>query len=100
MSAPPHEASSRGQDCLRHRWDDSVDERPDQLDALDAAARVRRVIAEVVMRRGRGEVVPDADVMGAHPELMPQLGEELDCLRMVRRTMLAALRAGPAQEPP
>ena len=60
---------------------------------------IRRVIAEVVARRARGEPVPDADVIAAHPDLMPRLAEDLSALHLVRRAMLAAQRAGPAQEP-
>jgi serine/threonine protein kinase len=63
------------------------------------AARIRQVISEVVARRARGEPVPDADVIAAHPRLMPRLAEELSALHLVRRAMLAAQRAGPAQEP-
>jgi WD40 repeat protein/predicted Ser/Thr protein kinase len=46
------------------------------------ARRVLRVIEEVIQRR-RDEVVSDAEIIDAHPDLMPELAAKLDALRRV-----------------
>jgi serine/threonine protein kinase len=83
---------------------------PPQFDSPDAAPQpvqpdetaddpLRRVIAQVIERRGRGELLSDADVIAANADLMPTLAQELEALRMLRRAMLAARKAGPIQRP-
>ncbi len=49
---------------------------------MTRSERVLRVIEEVIQQR-REHVVRDAEVIDAHPELMPELGEKLDALRRV-----------------
>ena len=46
-------------------------------------ARLSRVVEDVIRRRGVREIVHDADVIAAHPELMPALGRKLRALRAV-----------------
>jgi formylglycine-generating enzyme required for sulfatase activity/tRNA A-37 threonylcarbamoyl transferase component Bud32 len=58
-----------------------------------------RVIADTLSRRARGELVTDAQVIATHPELMPQLVEELDGLRVVQRAFAAGRKAGPIAGP-
>ena len=65
----------------------------------DLADRVRHVVDDVVDRRGRGEPLDDRQVVAAHPDLMPLLGEELAALDQIRRARLAAARAGPIVSP-
>src|SRR5687767_15095387 len=64
-----------------------------------ADAQVRRIMAEVMARRARGEVLSDDHVLREHPDLRPQLEEELDGLRMLRNALLAAQKAGPLEDP-
>ena len=45
--------------------------------------RIAQVVDEVVDRRGRGEPIADEQVIAAHPEMMPELGERLADLRVV-----------------
>jgi formylglycine-generating enzyme required for sulfatase activity len=61
--------------------------------------RLRREVADVARRRAAGEVLADRHVINAHPDLMPELGRELDRLRSLRQALLAAQRAGPQPEP-
>lgn len=58
-----------------------------------------RLLAEVVRRRGEGEELCDGQIIGEHPELMPQLLEELEGLRMLQRAFAAGQRAGAIQAP-
>lgn len=69
--------------------------------AADPARRraIANVIAEVALRRARGEHLPDAMVLSAHQELLPELREELAALRGIHRTFLAAQKAAPAIRP-
>jgi serine/threonine protein kinase len=49
----------------------------------DRAARIREVLADCIRRRDAGENLPDAQVVAAHPRLMPELGQELRKLALV-----------------
>lgn len=49
------------------------------------AARIRRIVEDVMERRARGESAPDAEVIAAHGELMPDLARELSLLSMLER---------------
>jgi ribosomal protein S27E len=63
---------------------------PDGMNTVDDsnafAARmkfVRAVLDNCRLRRAAGEIVTDESIMVAHPELMPELGEELRKLRVI-----------------
>lgn len=43
----------------------------------DRITRIQRVVAECAARRAAGEALSDADVIAAHPDLMPELAEAL-----------------------
>ncbi|MCH8243973.1 MAG: hypothetical protein IH897_15380, partial [Planctomycetes bacterium] len=47
----------------------------------DRAARIARVVEDVVRRWAGGEQVDVADVIDQHPSLMPELSERLSALR-------------------
>ncbi|MFH0981735.1 MAG: serine/threonine-protein kinase [Planctomycetota bacterium] len=53
-------------------------------------ARVARVVEEVIRQRAASDPASDEEVITAHPELMPELGEKLRALHKVE---LAELRA-------
>jgi formylglycine-generating enzyme required for sulfatase activity len=57
-----------------------------------------QVIGEVLRRRGAGEALSDEQVISEHPELMPQLGDELAALGGIHQAYLASRRAVKAQE--
>jgi serine/threonine protein kinase/Tfp pilus assembly protein PilF len=67
-----------------------IDEPEGQLDHL---------IESVVIRRLAGEDLPDRDVMAAHPDLMPRLGDELRKLGFVERARLQAATGGSSAGP-
>jgi len=58
---------------------------PLETTALDRAAQIRGVIEGVLARRARGEAVSDESLCKAHPELLPELSEELRKLRLIQR---------------
>jgi len=49
----------------------------------DRSRRVREVVRSCLRRRAAGEAVPDQSIIDAHPELMPDLAEELRKLRII-----------------
>lgn len=67
----------------------------DQSARQGRAVTVRQVVESVLARRERGEVVPDASVIQAHPELAPELAEELRAAAELHQIFLAAQKAGP-----
>jgi ribosomal protein S27E len=46
-------------------------------------ARIQTVLNEQLRLRAAGEAMPDVSLMAAHPELMPELGEELRKVRII-----------------
>lgn len=60
---------------------------------------ITRVIDEVLERRKKGEFVSDEGIIAEHPQLMPELADELRSLEGIRRAFLAAQKAGPIREP-
>jgi len=64
-----------------------------------AKDRIREVLDRVLHRRHAGEFVADDEVITQHPELMPELAEDLRALEGIRRAFLAAQKAGPISEP-
>jgi len=71
----------------------------DNAMSVSDAARLDRVMATVIERRCRGELVPDEEIIAEHPDLMPRLAEELEGLRILQRAYVAAQRAGPIEVP-
>ena len=71
--------------------------------SLPAGARAGQelveVVAEVIARRANGEDLPDSQVIAAHPQLMPELGEELKALREIRQAGVQARAAGAEDQP-
>lgn len=61
---------------------------------------ISSLVAEVATRRSRGETLTDDSIIAAHPELAPDLEQELKALRSVHTAFLAARRAGPLQPAP
>jgi formylglycine-generating enzyme required for sulfatase activity len=61
-------------------------------------AAVMRVIADVAKRRLGGEYVSDEQVTSQHPELVPDLGDQLRKLRIIERARSLAERAGPLRD--
>lgn len=59
----------------------------------------RRVALEVLDRRERGEAVSDQSVIELHPELMPELADELRAAAAVRDARVTAGKATPILEP-
>src|SRR4051812_38644529 len=72
---------------------------PEAVVVDDRYAATIRVIAAPLAGRARGEPLTDARVIAAHPELMPELRDELDGLRIVQRAFAAGQRAGPITAP-
>ncbi|HRX87416.1 MAG TPA: hypothetical protein P5572_20520, partial [Phycisphaerae bacterium] len=51
----------------------------------DRLARIHHLIDACIERRAGGEEVSSAAIAAAHPELMPELGEELRHLAVIER---------------
>jgi len=49
----------------------------------DRIERIRRVVFEVARQRSGGEEISDESVLSDHPELMPELADELEKLRSI-----------------
>jgi len=56
----------------------------------DASEEVRRVVDDVLVRRARGEAIPDERVCAEHPDLAPELAAALTKLRLIERARSAA----------
>lgn len=67
--------------------------------ATERQAALRHIIAEVMSRRSRGEVISDAEVLSAHPDLAQDLVVELAAVRDIRRALVSARKAGVLDEP-
>jgi serine/threonine protein kinase len=52
-------------------------------DGSEKSTCVRQAVAEFLYRRADGDPVAEEAVVAAHPELMPELGEELRRLRLI-----------------
>src|SRR5438132_14271425 len=62
-----------------------------RLDSSRRAARIRRVIEECLRARASGRVLTDAQIIEAHPELLPELRQELGLLGLMQRAASTAL---------
>jgi serine/threonine-protein kinase len=51
---------------------------------MDRSTKVLQIAAEWWRRRSAGDPVPEDDVIAAHPDLMPELGERMRLLRRMR----------------
>jgi len=58
---------------------------PDENGNGERVARIDDVIEECMRRREAGETWSDEEITAAHPDLMPELGEQLEMLAMVKR---------------
>ena len=47
--------------------------------------KIEHVIADCLRRRSSGEVLPDEQLIGEHPDLMPELGAELQKLALIQQ---------------
>jgi hypothetical protein len=54
------------------------------------AARIRKIVEDVMSRRATGTTLPDAQVIVENPELMPELARELSLLSMLERARESA----------
>src|ERR1700722_17508332 len=54
---------------------------------------------KVLEARDRGEALADEQLIAAHPELRPELAEELESARQVRLAFLSAQMAGAIRKP-
>ena len=62
-------------------------------DSSDRSSLVQAVVKDCLRRRSAGEAVSDQSVIDAHPDLMPDLGEELRKLQLIG-TAKEAAKAG------
>jgi eukaryotic-like serine/threonine-protein kinase len=58
------------------------------------AARIRRIVEDVMARRDAGQAAPQAEVIAAHPGLSPELERELSLLALLERARSPASTAG------
>src|SRR4051812_35581849 len=58
------------------------------------------VVQTLIARWERHEETPDDEVLAAHPDLLPELSEELRNARMLRRSLLFARRNSASRETP
>ncbi len=60
----------------------------------DRAARARGVVQDLLRRRELGQSVASEQLMSGHPELMPELGDELHKLEVIQRARSQASNGG------
>lgn len=53
-------------------------------------ARLQQIVDECIERRATGNAVPDVELITAHPDLMPELGEELKNLAIFEKAQRRA----------
>jgi tRNA A-37 threonylcarbamoyl transferase component Bud32/tetratricopeptide (TPR) repeat protein len=71
---------------------------PNSAGSDDRSRQVAQLIDDLVRRRAAGEEVPDDLLTEAHPELMPELGEQLRRLRFIQAARERAETQQPAQK--
>jgi formylglycine-generating enzyme required for sulfatase activity/serine/threonine protein kinase len=78
------------------------DAQPDGSPDPDRSREIDRVIEQVTAARAAGETHDDQTVIAAHPELMPQLGRELEKLRRIEAAWAATTvgSKSPPRTPP
>ena len=75
---------------------------PNSLPTPDAAERLlasREIVARVLDGRENGQAIPDEQVLASHPQLLPELAEELASAAGIRLARISAYRSQPAQQP-
>ena len=58
-------------------------EKPDHVGKRERTARLRHVVDDCLRRRATGESVSDKSLIDTHPDLLPELAEELRKLRLI-----------------
>jgi WD40 repeat protein len=67
----------------------------------DRAARIRRVVEDVLTQREKGDSILDDQIIASHPDLLPELARELGLLSILQKARIAAIsRSGVMQIPP
>src|SRR2546423_14073196 len=61
---------------------------------------ITQIVSEVQERRLSGELVLDKDVIGSHPQLLPELAQELDMLHRIDEAVRDAKKAGAIEKLP
>jgi serine/threonine-protein kinase len=79
---------------MRERHDNAAADR-----APSKQSRVDLVIADLLERRQKGEVVSEERLSAAHPDLQPELDDALHAVRAIRMAVADARLAGPAADP-
>ena len=51
--------------------------------AIERLRQVRQVVDDCLVQRAAGQSLSDADLIARHPELMPELGEQLERIRLI-----------------
>ena len=67
-------------------------QRPQSSDPSDRASRMQRIVEDCLSRRAGGEDVSDDQLIDSHPDLMPELRDELRKLALVERARAEAAR--------
>ena len=67
---------------------------PVDSDQPDRATRIQHVVDDCLLARAKGQVIIDESLIQAHPDLMPELADELRKLRMIEQ---AVRKAGQAE---
>lgn len=59
--------------------------------ATEREARLREIIDDCLLRSEQGEPIAEGEIIGRHPDLKPELEEELRMLRLIRASRLPSL---------
>jgi hypothetical protein len=70
--------------------------RPTDSENSERAQRIQRIVDECIARSASGQVVSYEEVVAVHPELMPELGEELRKLALINQACRRARETGDA----
>jgi hypothetical protein len=88
------EGGAAGQDETTGDGSTSGDAQPNSRDSCADAERetkIRRIIDDCLLRSERGEAIDDEQIIRRHPELQPELEEELRMLRLIQASRLPSL---------
>ena len=67
-------------------------QRPQNSDPTDRTSRIQQIVEDCLSRRGGGEDVSDDQLIDSHPDLMPELRDELRKLALVERARAEAAK--------
>ncbi len=70
MNAPPESTPDDRHDAVPSTWD-------------ERHRQIRQVVDDCQLQRAAGQSLSDAGLIARHPELMPQLGEQLERARLI-----------------